>query len=195
MNRDKILQSLRSSVQDAPALPELSGDWIQYEDRAAQFVQAIENVGGQCLLVNNVSEINRALDDHASYPSAKKVFSNVEGMARANIALSEVADPHDIEDLDFAIVAGEFGVAENGAIWVTDEAIKHRVALFLCQHLALTVSRQAIVDNMHQAYERLELGSPHFGTFLAGPSKTADIEQSLVIGAHGPRSLTVFVTP
>jgi L-lactate dehydrogenase complex protein LldG len=44
---------------------------------------------------------------------------------------------------------------------------------------------------MHAAYEELGKVKSSFGLFLSGPSKTADIEQSLVIGAHGARSLTV----
>jgi L-lactate dehydrogenase complex protein LldG len=83
-------------------------------------------------------------------------------------------------------------VAENGSIWVTDRAVRHRALFFIVQHLALVIPAHSIVHNMHQAYDRLELGGAEFGVFIAGPSKTADIEQSLVIGAHGPRSLTVF---
>ena len=57
----------------------------------------------------------------------------------------------------------------------------------------LVVRAEDVIHNMHQAYERLEFREAGFGTFIAGPSKTADVEQSLVIGAHGPRSQTVFV--
>jgi L-lactate dehydrogenase complex protein LldG len=67
----------------------------------------------------------------------------------------------------------------------------HRVAPFICQHLVINVSK--IVPNMHAAYAELKKPNSSFGLFLAGPSKTADIEQSLVIGAHGARSLTVVI--
>jgi len=46
---------------------------------------------------------------------------------------------------------------------------------------------------MHHAYDRIGDADYGFGLFLAGPSKTADIEQSLVLGAHGSRSMTVFL--
>ena len=111
-------------------------------------------------------------------------------------------DPHELESVDFAILSGHFGVAENGAIWVTDRGLRHRVIYFITQHLSLVIQADQIVHNMHQAYEKLiegdganyggPVGKRAFGTFISGPSKTADIEQSLVIGAHGPRSLTVF---
>src|SRR5262249_25432909 len=99
---------------------------------------------------------------------------------------------HALADVDFAILPAHFGVAENGAVWVTDAGVKHRAVYFLTQHLALVLPADQMVDNMHQAYERLAFAGPGFRAFISGPSKTADIEQSLVIGAHGPRSLTVF---
>jgi hypothetical protein len=80
----------------------------------------------------------------------------------------QIDDPHLLEDIDFAVLPGIFGVAENGAVWVEDKEIKHRVLYFLPQHIALVVpapegAESVVVDNMHQAYEQLEFAGPGFG--------------------------------
>ena len=133
------------------------------------------------------------LEKSHAYSSAKKICSLVPGVPRANVDLEAVDDPHDLRDVDLFIAPGEFGVAENAAVWLTDQTAKHRVLYFLCQHLILVVPADQLVSNMHQAYDRLSFAEPGLGLFLCGPSKTADIEQALVIGAHGARSLTVFL--
>jgi L-lactate dehydrogenase complex protein LldG len=124
---------------------------------------------------------------------AKQVVSTIPGVGKSTVDLNAIDDPHKLEDVDFAILPGQFGVAENAAVWVNDAGLKHRVIYFLCQHLALVIRAEDVVHNMWQGYQRLQFGEAQFGVFIAGPSKTADIEQSLVIGAHGPRSMTVFV--
>jgi len=111
------------------------------------------------------------------FPNRQRFEKTQEGLSLAEVEVLEID--------------GEFGVAENGAIWLKEEALPHRVAPFICQHLVIHV--QKIVPHMHAAYEELKKPSSSFGLFLAGPSKTADIEQSLVIGAHGARSLTVVI--
>ena len=64
---------------------------------------------------------------------------------------------------------------------------------FISQHLAVVIDKNDIVPTLHEAYDRINSLSYDFGIFIAGPSKTADIEQSLVLGAHGPKSMTVFL--
>ena len=89
---------------------------------------------------------------------------------------------------------GTFGVAENGAIWVTEKQMGHRVLPFIAEHLVILLDRQSIVVDMHGAYDRINLSQVSYGTFISGPSKTADIEQVLVMGAQGARSHTVILT-
>jgi L-lactate dehydrogenase complex protein LldG len=69
----------------------------------------------------------------------------------------------------------------------------HRVLPFITQHLGMLVDEDHIVATMHDAYKKMNNNEYGFGTFIAGPSKTADIEQSLVLGAHGARSMTIFL--
>ena len=187
-----ILAAIRKHPLPPRPLPDLSQAWIEYDDRSRQYAVAVESVGGRCLFVESPAAVNAALEDLPAYREAKKSVSLVEGIGGSNVDLNAIADPHELEDLDFAILGGQFAVAENGAVWFTDAGLKHRAVPFITQHLALVVPAGEIVDNMHQAYERLSFEERGFGVFISGPSKTADIEQSLVIGAHGPRSLTVF---
>ena len=101
--------------------------------------------------------------------------------------------PHAFENVDLAILKGHFGVAENGAVWITDKLMGDRSIPFISQHLALVINKQDIVPTLQEAYERIDYDPYEYGTVIAGPSKTADIEQSLVLGAHGPKSLIVFL--
>ena len=193
MSRDAILKNIRKHLPESRELPNFPPDKaIRFEDPIAQFSEILESVGGRAVPVQSVSEIQNDLANLEPFTSAKKTISTVEGISGTH-DLNQVDDPHDLQDVDFALAAADFGVAENAALWLSDDKIHQRAILFIVQHLALTVPAADIVNNMHEAYSRLEFRKTGFGVFLSGPSKTADIEQSLVIGAHGSRSLTVYL--
>ncbi|MGE5192565.1 MAG: LutC/YkgG family protein [Deltaproteobacteria bacterium] len=192
-SRADILNALRSRKLAPAELPSLAGPWITYADRQRQFSETLQAVGGRCIEVAGEHSLRDALAGLEPVKTAKKICSLVPGVLAPNVDLAAVADPHELEDVDVAVVPGHFAVAENAAVWVTDEHLRHRAILFIVQHLVLVVPRDQVFDNMHQAYERLRFDGRGYGVFISGPSKTADIEQSLVIGAHGPRSLTVFL--
>ncbi len=192
-SREAILKSIRQHLPESSPLPDLDGPWITFADPVAQFTSVLEMIGGRCLRVAAVSEIPAALSQLPAYATAAKRLNAVAGVSIDGVEMNAIADPHDLSDIDFAILPGEFGVAENAAIWVNDGVVRHRVIYFLCQHLALVVPASEILNNLGEAYQRIRFPQAGFGAFIAGPSKTADIEQSLVIGAHGARSLTVIL--
>ncbi len=190
--KQTILSAIRRHQLPEAPLPSLDQAWIQFNDVRAQFASVLESVGGRAVMVADTSALNAELSAVAEWRDAKKTVSLVAGVS-GNTDLAQIDDPHATEDIDFAILPGQFAVAENGAVWISDDGVKQRAIYFIAQHLALVVSANDIVPNMHAAYRRLSFDLPSFGAFISGPSKTADIEQSLVIGAHGPRSMTVFV--
>lgn len=188
-SREAILEALRASApayvdQHLKYPPPLNG--IRYADPVKQFEEAFTGVGGK---------FGRGeVADLAVYANAEKIVSLVPGVPSRNVDLNTIQDPHELDGVDVAVIAGEFGVAENGAVWVPGEALgPHRAIFVIAQHLILVVPAGEIVHNMHEAYARLQWRPNSFGLFISGPSKTADIEQSLVIGAHGARSCTVVL--
>ncbi len=192
-SRDDILKAVRGHTGERAELPSLAQAWITYPDRRRQFADVLQSVGGRGQFVDSQAHIAAKLGEFAPFTQTKKTVSLLPEAVFGNVDLAAIADPHELEDIDFAVLPAQFGVAENGAVWVTDADIRHRAIYFAVQHLVLVITTGELIDNMHQAYERLAFPVAGYGAFISGPSKTADIEQSLVIGAHGPRSLTVFV--
>jgi L-lactate dehydrogenase complex protein LldG len=188
-----ILQRIRRRTSAPAALPELDEAWITFPDRERQFAEVLASVGWTVLPVSDPSSLDAAIRALPCFVGAAKIIGTVPGVTVGNCDLDQVADPHELADVDVAIVSGEFAVAENGAVWVAAGQLKHRALCCIAQHLVLVVPRMQIVHTMHEAYQRLSFGGAGYGLFVSGPSKTADIEQSLVIGAHGARSLTVVL--
>ncbi len=192
-SKTEILSKLRRQIVDQVELPEvLDGPWIEYPDPLQQFTTMVEFAGGSCTPLTDMAELPDRLAQWDEWRQAQRIFSRVPEVP-GNVDLEAVAEPHGLENLDFVVYPAEFAVAENGSVWLTDRDLRHRVVFFITQFLVLVVKQSDVVHTMHQAYARAEVPQPGFGLFLSGPSKTADIEQSLVIGAHGCKELQVFL--
>jgi len=178
-------------------MPSLDQSWTCYDDPLSQFRTMVKAVGGQTEVLCDAVAASEWLASQQAYSESRQRVSLVEEVGTSDLSLDDLARPHDLASLEWAVLPGEFGVAENGAIWITDRSARHRAVYFLCENLVLVLPASEVVHHLHEAYERLGKFAASeeapFGAFVSGPSKTADIEQSLVIGAQGPRSLVVLL--
>jgi len=192
MSRDKILAALQQNQPElVPLPPDLSFE-REGLDLTAKFRSMAEGIGSTVYEVSSVEEIQSLVA--ANFPEAKRVLSNVAQVVSSGIpAFVLDPDPHSYEDVDIAVFKPRLGVAENSALWLTEDLMGVRALPFITQHIIMIVDASTLVPDMHTAYQVIGDADYGFSTFIAGPSKTADIEQSLVLGAHGPRSMTIFI--
>jgi len=193
-SREKILSAVRANQPELTVLPniELLKSYGNKENLLAQYTTVATNIGAKVYEVKNVGEVKMIIQNN--FGAGKRIVSTIaelKDIADTKQYLSDL--PGQLADVELAILKSDISVAENGATWITEEQMGQRVLPFITQHLAVIVSAKNIVATMHDAYSLIGITNPGFGAFIAGPSKTADIEQSLVIGVHGPRSMSLFL--
>ena len=184
----KIKNSQPSGLAELPNLKVLGSEQF---DVLEMYKTVLRNIGGNPKEVADYNEVIAYIK--SNYPLEKRIITTVPELSEIAVLDWTNDDPHSLQNVELTIIKAHFGVAENSALWVTDDILGQRVASFITQYLAIIVNKKDLIPTMHQAYDRIGNQEYGFGTFIAGPSKTADIEQSLVLGAHGARGLVVFL--
>jgi L-lactate dehydrogenase complex protein LldG len=192
-SREAILNAIRNNLPqqrvEHPGIPSFQrpGGPLKLE-----FEQHLQEAGGAAHDLGSVSEVEAKL--MALHPGAKVICSAVPEIAGTR-RVETVHDPHELADVDVGVVRAKFGVAESGALWLTQEDLVVNGLAFLSQHLIVLLDPEQILADMHEAYRRVRLDETAYGCFMMGPSATADVEATLVHGAQGARSLNVFFLP
>ena len=192
-NKEDILKKFRANVREKFDMPDLSDiKAVTYPEPLVQFMKMSEAVGGQVLEIDPGRDINVLIRE--LFPDAKEIASNLPEITIATRNPDTVGRARDLNGTDVGIIRGKFGVAENGCIWIPQE-MKEKAVCFISENLIILLPKSQIVNNMHEAYKRIEFNDYGYGTFISGPSKTADIAQVLVMGAQAARSATVLLLP
>lgn len=186
--RENILTAITANK---PVLVDLPAPDMQlvtnYDDKVAKFTATLENIGGKVEQLPNMQELELIISNEIN--EGRFILNAMNGHAGLNSRQSAT----ELEAVHKAYLKASIGVAENGSVWISESQMINRLLPFICQHLVIVLEKENLVSTMHHAYQKINVFEEGFGVFIAGPSKTADIEQSLVIGAHGARSLTVYL--
>ena len=194
--REQILNALRGNTRERYDMPDLSEiSPIVYDDPVGQFIKKATTTAGAKLLE---MEAGDSIDELVAiaYPEAKIIASNVKGVT-AQLNPDTVETAQELASVDVGVIEGAIGVAENACVWIP-QTMKEKAVCFASEYLVILLHKQDIVNNMHEAYARIEASDKYFqkykfGTFISGPSKTADIESALVYGAQAARGVTVVL--
>nr|WP_308533125.1 LUD domain-containing protein [uncultured Prevotella sp.] len=189
MKKEDLLKKLRENTSQEFDLPEIKVNAITYPDVIKQYIAMSKEVGCNVIEIDKTEDVNATI--HKIYPDAKVYCSNVKGI-KANINPDTVKDATCLDGVDVGIVKGEIAVAENGCVWIP-QTMKERAVCFISEALVIIIDKEKVVNNMHEAYKKIEMPSYGFGTFISGPSKTADIEQALVMGAQAAKDVTILI--
>lgn len=194
--REEILARLRKNTRETYDFPDLSKlNPITFPDPVAEFIKKTTTTAGAHLIEmqegDNLNDLVRK-----AYPEAKILASNLPGI-EADLNPDTVEHVEELMKVDVGIIEGRIGVAENACIWIPQQ-MKEKAVCFASEYLVIVLRRDDIVNNMHEAYARLASSAAYFqqykfGTFISGPSKTADIESALVYGAQAARGVTVLL--
>ena len=190
-SRERILAAVKQNQPPLSPLPDISMFKVTEIDIASKYTDTFTGIGGQVIAVTALDAIKEIIPEH--FDTSKRVVTTLPELNDIAELISGDVDPHSYEDVELAIIRARFAVAENGAVWLTESVMGQRIIPYICQHLAVVVTEDSLVSTMHDAYAKIASEDYGFGGFIGGPSKTADIEQALVLGAHGPLSMTIFL--
>lgn len=188
-SKNDILKNVERHINVRYDMPDLHINAITYPDKVAKFIEASKAVGGTAVELNG-RDINSLIKE--LYPEAKTIASNLSEINIATTNPDNIDDARALNGTDLGIIQGEVGVAENGTVWIP-QTVKQKAVFFISEYLVIVLDKANIVNNMHEAYAKADIKDVGFGTFISGPSKTADIEQALVVGAHGAKGVTVIL--
>ena len=190
--RDTILARLESARPPAAEAPGAMAPPAEPTDPIETLRIRVEEAGGLFQSASRTDWMNQVRwpDD---WSAMNHVYSALPALEARGVGRTAATD-RELDCLDLCVLRAEFAVVENGAVWHVPSTPRERLAALLAQHLFVVVDTTELVPTLHQAYDRIDLAETTFGWFLCGPSKTADIEQSLVLGAHGPRTMSLVLT-
>ncbi len=190
-SKQDILGRIRAGIRERYEMPSLADmQAAVFPDPLEAFITASLAAGSKVVEISPSSDINATVRE--LFPDAKVIASNLPEINIATINPDTVGSAQELNGTDVGIIRGSLGVAENGCIWIP-QAMKEKAVCFISENLVILLPKTEIVNNMHEAYRRVNLGDYGYGTFISGPSKTADIAQTLVMGAQAARSVTVLL--
>jgi L-lactate dehydrogenase complex protein LldG len=140
---------------------------------------------------------NREGWESVAVPADSEIRALLTDVSITKLEVSRSTVKTDLEKVSAGITGCDALIAQTGSVLLTAKSGGGRALSVLPGHHVVIATASQLVPDLPAAFELLERryapNFPSFITFITGPSRTGDIERVLVLGAHGPRKLTVIM--
>lgn len=220
-SREEILNRIKNGLKTPSEIPTVGVDIDRkIEDGIAsitpkniaglwaQFQNELETISGEFHPVKSINEaaevISEFLDESKSHRigiSRETICRDVADAVRKESNSVEIISPDELTHeerkreyaiTEVAIVHPAFAVADIGSLVFPYDQTGTSYPHFLCDNTFVIVRQSQIVANQFELFRKMDPERTKNMVFVTGPSRTADIEKVLVLGAHGPRRLVVL---
>lgn len=182
---EATFQALTHNQTQAPVQPEMG-----LTDPVATFSSEARRNGARVAELESMAQVTQWLRDNASEATTEACFHlspSIVGGALDWSGLNTTTETPAAAG-SWGVVQAHTGIAETGTVMSLSDECPSGL-LFLVERLVVVISRRDIVAYQEEAWQRLRARGalPRTVNWITGPSRTADIEQQIQIGAHGPR--------
>lgn len=182
-------------------LPPTGENWDEW---AALFARNAEGLKADFHLLESEEELPTALQKLRDENSWQRIAFHagdltnlaVRALDVPSLSITEGYDRDELEKCDAGITLCDALIAQTGSVLITARSAGGRALSILPPHHVVLARRAQLLPDLPAAFELLRAtygeNLPSLMSFITGPSRTGDIERILVLGAHGPRQLTIF---
>ena len=191
------LPAPQSSPPDPLSVPE-RGDVL----RVRTFTERLAAVGAHCTVVSGEAKAAGALAGILSGAGARRVAGSDAPLVqrllrllgdRLEIAAGESLSRDELFACDVGVTTAQWGIAETGTLVLESARERSRLLSLVPPIHVAVLSTRCICESLGDALARVRQGASHAITFITGPSRTSDIELTLVVGVHGPQTVHVLL--
>lgn len=204
-SREKILKKVRAALinkskLEPGAIDFESNIYAESEDPLELvFAQQFSDAGGNFVFCENAEDFIyniTALTADENFGKLWCAEPEIQQLLKQG-ELSFISSPEELEKAGTSITGCEFLIARTGSILISSKQVSgRRAAVFPAQHIVVAKTSQLILhmkDALKAVKAKYNDAMPSMVSVITGPSRTADIEKTLVQGAHGPKEIYVFM--
>ena len=138
-SKEEILARIRQNTGTRYEKPDIAAmKRLAYPDKIEQFCAVSRAVGGTAVVLGEGEDVNAVI--RRNYPDAMRIASVLPDISCATFNPDNLDDPKELDGTDVAVIKGEIGVAENGAIWIPQE-VKYKALYFISERLVILIDR------------------------------------------------------
>ncbi|MBN1253308.1 MAG: LUD domain-containing protein [Bacteroidales bacterium] len=206
ISKENILKKIREGLKTSQFKDDFISDYKNDEifntsekSLVEIFGEELNKINGEFYYCENEEELIKNLQKLNTEKSLAKLFSPDKDLSifLEKSGISYISEFVDSENINSALSACEFLVARFGSVTVSSaQAGSRKIFSFPPIHLVIAYESQLVLeldDAIDGVFKKYENNLPSQITNITGPSRTADIEKTLILGAHGPKELIVLL--